>query len=348
MSRTIGVTRETFPGEKRVATVLQQHAGFSRLFSPGKLTLGFILPLEGYPNAPAPTMRDHAAMTRLADEAGFAGLWARDVPMYDPMFGDTGQMYEPFTYLGYLAGYTQRIALATGSAVITLRHPLHLAKQATTVDQLSGGRLVLGISSGDRPTEYPAFGVADDFETRGERFRDAIEMFSAATQQSFPTYRSDRFGNLDGGLDLVPRPVHSRIPTIVTGRSRQDIDWIARHADGWLYYFIPPDQLAPLIEMWRDVTRRVAGETAFKPFAQGLFFDLAENPDHPVQQIHSGIRAGRNTLIEYLTTLQKLEVNHIAMNLKATRRSTAEILRELAEHVLPLFPSNSPISGEDR
>lgn len=323
---------------------LQGHAGFNRLFSPGKLTLGFILPLEGYPDAPMPTMRGHAALTRFADEAGFAGLWARDVPMFDPMFGDTGQLFEPFTYLGYLAGSTQRIALATGSAVITLRHPLHLAKQATTVDQLSGGRLVLGISSGDRPTEYPAFGVANDFETRGERFRDAIEMFSAVTQQSFPEYASKRFGNLDGGLHLVPRPVHGRIPMIVTGRSRQDMDWIAQHADGWLYYFMPPDQLAPLIGMWHDVTRRVAGKDVFKPFAQGLFFDLAENPDYPLERIHSGVRAGRHTLIKYLSHLQALGVNHVAMNLKAIRRPAAEVLQELAEYVLPLFPSHPALA----
>lgn len=319
---------------------LRQHLGFNRMFSPGKLTLGFILPLEGYPDSPAPTMQGHAALTKFADSAGFAGLWARDVPMYDPLFGDTGQLYEPFTYLGYLAGNTQKIALATGSAVITLRHPLHLAKQATSVDQLSGGRLVLGISSGDRPTEYPAFGVENDFETRGDRFRDAFGMFSAVTEQSFPTYTSDRFGNLDAGLDLVPRPVHNRIPTIVTGRSRQDMDWIAKHADGWLYYFIPLEQLASVIEMWHEVARRVAGETAFKPFSQGLFFDLAENPDHPVQRIHSGIRAGRNSLIEYLTNLQNFGVNHIAMNLKASRRPAADVLAELAEYVLPLFPSN--------
>jgi luciferase-type oxidoreductase len=317
------------------------HAGFSRLFSPGRLTLGFLLPLEAYPSTPAPTMRDHAALTRLADEIGFAGLWARDVPMYDPAFGDTGQLYEPFTYLGYLAGHTQRIALATGSAVITLRHPLHLAKQAATVDQLSAGRMLLGISSGDRPAEYPAFGVENDFEARGERFRDAFGMFSAATQQSFPSYDSGRFGQLDGGLDLVPQPVHGRVPAIVTGRSRQDMGWIAQHADGWLYYFVPPEQLGPLVEMWKAVTRQAAGEAAFKPFSQGLFFDLADNPDHPVQRIHSGIRAGRNAFIDYLGALEKLGVNHVAMNLKASGRPAMEVMQELAAYVLPLFPSHS-------
>lgn len=317
------------------------HRGFNRMFAENKLTLGFILPLEGYPDSPAPTMVDHAVIAKLADDLGFAGLWARDVPMYDPMFGDAGQLFEPFSYLGFLAGQTKHIALATGSAIITLRHPLHLAKQATSVDQLSNGRLVLGVSSGDRPTEYPAFGLEKDFESRGERFREAYEMFVAATTTSFPTFQSKRYGDLSGNLDLLPRPVYDRIPMIVTGRSRQDIDWIARQSDGWLYYFITPDQLKPLIDTWRQSCQLGTPENSFKPFAQGLFFNLHSNPNHPLERIHSGLRVGRNSFKAYLEYLQGIGVNHIAMNLKASQRPVTEVLQELAEYVLPEFASTN-------
>jgi luciferase-type oxidoreductase len=320
--------------------VFLQHAGFRRMFAPGKLTLGFILPLEAYPDSPAPTMVNHATLGRLADELGFAGLWARDVPLYDPMFGDTGQLCETFTYLGFLAANTKRIALAAGSAVITLRHPLHLAKQAASVDQLSDGRMVLGISSGDRPVEYPAFGIEADFEARGERFREAYEMFVAASEETFPVHRSQRFGVLDGTLDLVPNPVHGRIPAIVTGRSRQDIEWIAKHADGWLYYFISPEKLKPLLDTWRESCEQQSPNGAFKPFAQGMFFDLTDSPSHPIEKIHAGIRVGRNSFKSYLEYLQAIGVNHVTMNLKASRRPTNEVLQELAEYVLPAFPSN--------
>lgn len=128
--------------------VLKAHPGFSRTFIPGQLTLGFILPLEAYPDSPAPTMEEHAALTRMADELGFAALWARDVPTYDPTFGDVGQVFDPFTYLGYLAANTKCIALATGAAIITLRHPVHVAKQAASIDVMSKGRMLLGVASG--------------------------------------------------------------------------------------------------------------------------------------------------------------------------------------------------------
>ncbi len=119
------------------------HNGFNRVFAEGKLTAGFLLPVEGYSTSAMHTMLDHAAVTKFADELGFAALWARDVPLYDPNFGDAGQIFDPFTYLGFLASNTKRIALATGSTIITLRHPLHVAKQASSVDQMSGGRMLL-------------------------------------------------------------------------------------------------------------------------------------------------------------------------------------------------------------
>lgn len=323
------------------APAVRRSPGFNRLFAPGRLTIGFILPLEAYPDQPAPTMVDHASIAKYADEQGFGGVWARDVPLFDPMFGDTGQLFEPFSYLGYLAAATKDLALATGSAVITLRHPLHLAKQATSVDQMSGGRLILGISSGDRPTEYPAFGLEAEFESRGERFRDAFDVFNLATEKSFPQHHSSRFGTLSANLTLVPRPANGSIPLIVTGRSRQDLNWIAKHADGWLYYFLTPEQLAPLVHGWHELVKSECGEDAFKPFFQGLFFDLAEDPNHPAQRIHSGIRTGRNALVDYLSSLQAMGVNHVALNLKASRRPAFDVLQELSEFVLPNFPSHA-------
>ena len=78
---------------------LAVHPAYSRVFQPEGLTFGYIMPLEGYPNSPFPTLQDHQRLARIADEAGFASLWMRDVPFYDPSFGDTGQMIDPFVYL---------------------------------------------------------------------------------------------------------------------------------------------------------------------------------------------------------------------------------------------------------
>ncbi|WP_369929392.1 LLM class flavin-dependent oxidoreductase [Xanthomonas sp. NCPPB 2632] len=163
----------------RLSPQANTHAGFDQVFANGRLTFGLIAPLESYPHSPAPTMKDHLAMAQLADQGGFSSLWLRDVPFYDPTFRDVGQVFDPMAYAGYLACATSRIALGTAGIVMPLRDPLAVAKQATTLDHLTDNRFILGLASGDRPVEYPVFGV--DYATRSERFRDAVETIRAVT-----------------------------------------------------------------------------------------------------------------------------------------------------------------------
>ena len=125
---------------------LAGHRAFSRTFAPGRLTLGFIAPLEGYPDGPSPTLANHAAMARLADDVGIAALWLRDVPFYDPSFGDVGQILDPMVYAGWLAATTRNIALGTAGIVAPIRDPVIVAKQASSADQLLGGRFLLGLA----------------------------------------------------------------------------------------------------------------------------------------------------------------------------------------------------------
>ncbi|WP_455554005.1 TIGR03571 family LLM class oxidoreductase [Comamonas kerstersii] len=248
-----------------INNALANHPGFNRVFGKGRLTMGFILPVEGYPNTATPTLSDHLAMTQLAEELGFAALWARDVPLLDPSFGDAGQMLDPYVYLGYLAGQTKKITLGTASTVLTLRHPIHTAKEAASVDFLSNGRVVLGVASGDRPVEYPAFGLEHEFESRGERFREAFTTIRAVTEGSFPEHTSSRFGSMSSHVDMLPKPVHGRLPMLVTGRSRQDLSWIAENADGWLFYNVRLEHLGDLLKEWNGAVQQAAGPDAFKP-----------------------------------------------------------------------------------
>ncbi|WP_408733618.1 LLM class flavin-dependent oxidoreductase [Neptunitalea lumnitzerae] len=104
-------------------------------------------------------MSNHAAIVKKADEVGIDMMWLRDVPFYDPNFGDTGQLYDPMVYAGWLAAQTTNIAIGTAGIVLPLRDPSILAKQVLSVDKLTGGRFILGIAGDDRYTEYPAMGV---------------------------------------------------------------------------------------------------------------------------------------------------------------------------------------------
>lgn len=308
--------------------------GFQRMFAYNKLTLGLFFPIESY-LGDMPAMTGQLALARKADEAGFAALWTRDVPLRDPSFGDVGQIYDPWVWLGYITAATNRIALATGSIVLALRHPLDVAKAAASIDNLSGGRLVLGIATGDRPVEFPAYGR--QIEQRGALFVESIAYIRRALQESFPVIDS-LFGTMSGA-DLIPKPSHGRIPIAVTGNSQQSVDWIAANSDAWIMYPRTPVVQAKVVQSWKEAVAR-NGKRATKPFAQSLYIDLTEDPNAPPQPIHLGFRLGRAALIDLLRTLEEIGVNHVAFNLKYGKRPAAEVVDELCREVLPHFPAN--------
>lgn len=307
--------------------------GFARTFRKGSLTLGLFYPIEAY-SGEAPSMEGHGERAQEAEAAGFAALFIRDVPLRDPAFGDLGQVFDPFVYLGYLAARTTSIALGTAAIVIPIRSPLHLAKAATSVDQISGGRLLLGVASGDRAVEFPAFGV--DPERRGEILREYLAIMRQAQTTSFAPLRWS--GGMLDGADMVPKPLAREVPLLVTGNSRQSLDWIAEHAHGWITYPRPLAQQQALIASWRAAVATHGGDV-FKPFVQSLFIDLADDPDAAATPIHLGYRLGRNHLLKLLTLLQDIGVNHAILSLKYSQRSAQDVIAELHRHVVPHFPA---------
>jgi luciferase-type oxidoreductase len=315
-----------------------ENAGFARMFQPGRMTLGLFFPIEAF-SGDRPAMAGQVGLARRAEEGGFSALWFRDVPLRDPAFGDVGQVFDTWVYLGYIAAQTRDVALATGSIVLPIRHPIHTAKAAASVDRLSRGRLVLGVASGDRPIEFPAFNV--DPEQRGERFREHLLAMRRFLGESFPHVQGS-FGEL-AGADVVPKPCADGIPLLVSGSSRQSPTWIVRHSDGWVTYPRPAAEQRQLVAAWRSLCARIRpGE--FLPFAQSLYIDLAEDPTLPASPIHLGWRVGRRGLLDTLAGLQASDVNHVILNLKYGRRPAPEVLEELIEHVTPAF---APLAGRE-
>jgi luciferase-type oxidoreductase len=316
---------------------LAARPGFARMFQPGALTLGLLFPLESYAG-PIPRMdvSEQRARAAFAESAGFAALWARDVPLLDPAFGDAGQMYDPWVWLTHVAAHTDRIALATGSTVLPLRNPIDTAKGAASLDLLSGERLVLGAATGDRGVEFPAFGLNRD--DSGELFRASLRSLRRLWAEDFPAIDSP-YGSLrDAGL--LPKPAGRRIPVLVTGNSRQSVPWIAEHGDGWLMYPRPLLRQRGIVASWHQALEEVGA--APKPFAQSLYIDLVEDPGTAPSAIHLGYRTGRRFLADHLAGLRDAGVNHVVLNLKYGRRPVDDVLAELGEHVLPHFPVPHP------
>jgi luciferase-type oxidoreductase len=334
MDMSLPLTQQE-PGSSAVH--LESHPGYQRVFREDELTVGLILPLETHPHSPQPTMHDHIAMARKAEEMGVAALWARDIPFFDPAYGDVGQIFDPLIYIAHLAAATRSITLGTAGIVLPIREPLVLAKQINSLDYLTGGRIVVGMSSGDRPSEYPVFGI--DFETRGERFRDAFDVFRRVSEQSFPQYASTRFGQNDGSLNMLPKPPYGRTPAIAVGRAQQSLEWIAENMDGYLGFVPDADKLDEFAKTWRALTPPDENGNHGKPLAFGGFLYLHHDRRYPFRRIRGGFAIGSRALRDFLEQARDAGVNHVALNPKVTPRPYAEILDELGSDVLPAFAS---------
>ncbi len=291
-----------------------------------------VIPIEEYSNTTVPELHNHLERVLLAEQCGFKAVWVRDVPMHVPTFGDAGQTYDPFTYLGYLSGQTSKITLGVASIALPLHHPVHVAKSAATLDQLSGGRFIMGVASGDRYEEYPSMNIA--YATRGAAFREAFEYIRTA-QEDFPILTDNRYGKLDGKMDILPKPHKYKIPLLVTGHSQQSTAWVAEHGDGWMYYPRNLYMQEHNIKEWRALIPK--SQKFDKPFLQPLYVDLQEDDDFKPVGIHLGIRTGVNYLIEYLSQLQSIGVNHVAINLRFNTNNIEKTIEALATKVLSQF-----------
>ena len=304
---------------------------YAQVFKPDRLSIGLVLPIESYPNSAVPSLERHLERAELAEKLGFSALWLRDVPFNVPTFGDAGQVFDPFVYLGALANATDRIALGAASIVLPLRHPAHVAKAAASADVLSGGRLLLGVASGDRPEEYPA--LDRSFPDRSELFRDSMD-YIRAMSRDFPRFEGGQ-GTLSGMLDMLPKPTGWLLPLLITGGSQQSPDWVARNGDGWMTY---PRNLAAQSKAVADYRRRICEVGAqHKPVMQSLYIDLVSDPDAGPAPIHLGVRSGIRFLQDHLRDLRALGINHVALNLRFNEAEIETTLARLSEELLPEF-----------
>lgn len=313
--------------------------GYDQTLQFNKLTLGLVVPIESYQAGKKPTMQDHIEKVKQVEQLGFSAIWLRDVPFDVPSFGDVGQMYDPFVYLGMLAAVTETITLGAASIVLPTRHPAHVAKAAASVDVLSGGRLILGVASGDRPDEYPALNKS--FENRGQHFRESFEYINKMAEQN-PVV-NNHYGVLNQNIDMLPKPYGQQLPLVVTGSSQQSMEWIAKHSHGWMTYPKDIEAQGQIITNWQHMVKQTGRSP--QPVIQPLYIDLVENDDCRPSPVHLGFRMGVNYLNDYLTSLQDLGVNHVALNLRFNQANIENTLNRLATKVLPNF-TTTPINNE--
>ncbi len=154
--------------------------------------------------------------TREPDGEGSARIVGRDTELLDPLVA-----------LGAAAVVTRHLQLATGIYVVPLRHPLAVARQCLTVQELAGGRFLFGAGAGWLQEEFDALAVP--FEERARRFDESLDVLRAA-------WRGGVFEHHGEVYDFGPvqlAPVEAKIPLVVGGNTAPAMRRAARTADGW-------------------------------------------------------------------------------------------------------------------
>ncbi len=175
---------------------------------------------------------EYAAMARAAEEVGFDSIWMGDHLLYRGDGRPERGPWEAWTMLAALAAVTERVALGPLVASAAFHAPAMLAKMAATVDEVSGGRLVLGIGAGWNRVEFEAFGFP--YDHRVDRFAEAFEIVRRLLAGERVTFRG-RYHRVEDVV-LLPRP--RRAPPIMLGSSGPRMLEIAvPHVQAWNAWF---------------------------------------------------------------------------------------------------------------
>lgn len=174
------------------------------------------------------------ALARWSESAGFRSYWYADhlMPNTDDGSPDPGRAFECWTVLTAVGALVPRIRLTSMVSPVTIHHPVVLAKRATTLDHITGGRVTLGIGAGWQVNEHAAYGFdLPEPGPRVTRFAAALEAVHHLLRE--PTVTLERDGMALRGAPFEPKPVQQPLPVLVGTGSPRMSRITAKWADEW-------------------------------------------------------------------------------------------------------------------
>lgn len=195
------------------------------------MKLGWMLPIsEGELGGQTARFTELTAIARDAEQMGFDSLWVQDHLISRMVGKEEEGVWECFTMLGALAAVTSRVTLGPLVACTSFRNPALLAKMADTLDDISGGRFVLGLGAGWHEPEYQAFGYP--FDHLATRFEESLEIIVPLIRKGKVSY-SGQYVTADDAV-LRPRgPSKGGMPILIGARRPRMLSLIARYADAY-------------------------------------------------------------------------------------------------------------------
>ena len=241
------------------------------------------------------TIEDIAAVARAADRLGYDHLTCSEhVVVPSEVAAVRGARYwDPLSTFGYLAAVTERIRLATCVLVLGYHHPLEIAKRYGTLDQVSGGRVVLGLGVGSLEEEFELLGAA--FVGRGERADDALAALRSSLSVREPSYDGPHYRY--SGMVVDPCFEERPVPLWIGGRTARSLRRAVELADGWAPFGLGAADLGALIDRARSTAAWSQRRAPLEVILQnGRPVDPAGDPDTTRRVLGRFVSAGATCL----------------------------------------------------
>jgi probable F420-dependent oxidoreductase len=205
---------------------------------------------------------DLKQMAQLAEQVGFDSLWVGDHLLYRDEEGARGP-WEAWSQLAALAAVTSRMELGPLVAATSFHSPAMIAKKAATLDEISGGRLILGLGAGWNEPEYKAYGFP--FDHRVDRFEEAFTIIRTLLREGKIDFDGRYYQARD--CELLPRgPRPAGPPLMVGSNGPRMLELTLPYVDAWNAWFAwfgnDPDKLKPMLAAVDEVCEKVGRDPA--------------------------------------------------------------------------------------
>jgi probable F420-dependent oxidoreductase len=285
--------------------------------------------------------RQVLAMGPLAEALGYDSVWVMDHLLNNgyirERLGDK-PYYHPLATLSYLAATTKRVSLGTSVMVLPYHNPVELAKYTASLDQMSGGRVILGVGAGAMTEEFETLGVP--FKQRGVLTNESMTIMKELWTSADPRYESERWSL--AGFKFAPKPIQRpSIPLWVGGASPGAMRRAATLGDGWHPSGLSPDEF----QAGREQVRKLATAAGRDPdgLAMSIRLEVEVGGRASSQRAAARSRLHGDSVDEMIAGLRAYEragVEHVvlALNSGEVGRITA-LMVDIAEKVMPEWSS---------
>ena len=269
------------------------------------MKIGLMLPLGESEAGGWSNLRDLAAT---AEREGLDSVWGADHLVFrDDDGGGWRGIHESWTVLTAVAAITERVEIGPLVLALPFRNPALTAKMAAQLDEVSGGRLILGLGCGWHEPEFDAFGYP--FDHRVGRFEEGLEILVPLLRGERVTFEGRWHQVRDA--QLLPKPIRPDLPVLIAGKQPRMLSLVARHADQWnaAWYGDPADAdvLRTRLEALRTALAEAGRDPATLELTAGIF--VAGDADDGAPE--SAIRGSAEQVGDALARYAELGVSHL-------------------------------------